>query len=99
MVLPSVVNVGWVPLGRACGSRLGSPPPAASMRYNCEPPSRLNVAAKDLPSGDQAGALLDPLKFATKRRLPEATSCTKITGLRDSKDTYASCMPLGAHAG
>ena len=57
------------------------------MMYNCELPSRVKVTASCLPSGDQAGALLEPRKLAIKRRFPEATSWTYTTGLRDSNDT------------
>src|SRR6476619_6432210 len=81
-----------------CVRRRGSPP-VASMVYSCEPPSRLSVTASVRPSGDQAGALFEPRQLATRRRLPEETSCTYTTGLRDSKDTYASCDPLADHAG
>jgi len=38
--------------------------------------SRLKVANKERPSGDQAGALLEPLKLAMILRLPVANSCT-----------------------
>ena len=67
-------------------NRLGSPP-CESNKNNCEPPSRLKVTATVRPSGDHEGALLDPLKLARTRLLPEDTSCTYTTGLRDSKDT------------
>ena len=38
--------------------------------------SRLKVATNERPSGDHAGALLEPLKLAMILRLPVANSCT-----------------------
>src|SRR6478609_11521127 len=81
-----------------CVRRFASPPVEA-MVYSCEPPSRVSVTASVRPSGDHAGALLEPRKLAISRRVPLAMSCTYTTGLRDSKETYASCLPLGDHAG
>ena len=50
-------------------------PPLASMAYTCALPERDSVATTCRPSGDQDGALLDPRKLASSRRLPVATSC------------------------
>src|SRR6218665_1472337 len=98
MLRPSPENAGSVSMPALCIRRRGSPP-LASMVYNCEPPSRLKVTARVRPSGAQAGALLEPRKLAIRRRRPDATSCTDTTGLRDSKDTYASWSPRGDQAG
>ena len=62
-------------------------PPSAFIRNTCELPSRVSVTASVLPSGDQAGALLEPRKFATALRAPVATVCTYTTGLPVSNDT------------
>ena len=51
-------------------------PPWASIIYSWDEPSRLRVTARLRPSGDQAGALLEPRKLASRRRRPDATSCT-----------------------
>ena len=68
--------------------RRGSAPGViASKRKICDPLSRLSVTAKVRPSGDQVGALLEPLKFATKRRLAVSTSCTYTDGFLASNDT------------
>ena len=77
MVLPSAVKTGSVSIEPDWAMRRGSEPTTdKSSRLSWDPPSRLRVSARVLPSGDQAGALLEPLKLATRRRLPDATSWT-----------------------
>ena len=45
------------------------------------------VTASSVPSGEKAGALLLPLKLATCRRCPVATSCNQIAAFCCSKLT------------
>ncbi len=75
MLAPSGENAGSVSVLCDCVRRRGSPP-LALIRYSCEPPSRDSVTARLRPSGDQAYALSEPLKLASRRRRPLATSCT-----------------------
>jgi hypothetical protein len=44
--------------------------PSGLTRKICEPPSRDRETARREPSGDQAGAEFEPLKFAATCRLP-----------------------------
>jgi hypothetical protein len=53
-----------------------TPLPSGLTRKICEPPSRESDTARVLPSGDQAGAELEPRKLAATLRLPSSRECT-----------------------
>src|SRR5947208_16961222 len=79
--------------------RRRTPLPSGFTAKICEPPSRDRDTARVLPSGDHAGAELEPLKLAATWRLPSSSECTYTTGFFASKDTYASRRPSGDQAG
>ena len=55
--------------------------PSALIRKICEPPSLVSVTASRRPSGDHAGALLLPRKFASTCRCPVASRLHVDDGL------------------
>ena len=73
---PSGAKLGSVSMPELWLSLTGAPRPSASIVYICDPPSLVSTTARRLPSGDHAGALLLPKKFATGRRWPVLSDCT-----------------------
>src|SRR5205823_13039443 len=74
-------------------------PPSAFTRWICELPSFVSVTRRRRPSGDHAGELLLPRKFATATRWPVPNDCTYTTGFLFSNETYARRVPSGDHFG
>src|SRR5258708_9941911 len=56
---------------------LRASPPAIGRSHTCAPPSRVEMNASVLPSGDQRGWRSDPGPPVTWRDLPVATSTTQ----------------------
>src|SRR5258707_195506 len=71
----SLAKFGWVSMPAELASRC-TPLPSALIKYSCEAPSFDSVTASFELSGDHAGALLLPRKFATTCRPPVASDCT-----------------------
>src|SRR6218665_1537060 len=88
MLRPSPENAGSVSMPALCIRRRGSPP-LASMGYNCEPPSRLQVTARGRPSGGHAGALVGPrnggVSEGADRRAPSRPRVAALRGWSGEK--------------
>src|SRR5436190_5580316 len=91
------------PSGRLDNLR-ASPPPIGST-HTCAPPSRVEMNASVLPSGDQRGWRSDPGPFVLGRDLPVATSTiqtreTLRLSWSDGIETvYATHFPSGESCG
>jgi hypothetical protein len=72
---PSGVNEASVSMPGDVRRRV-TPEPSALIMKSCDPPSFDSVITRRRPSGDHAGALLLPRKFASTCRAPVASDCT-----------------------
>ena len=84
--MPSADQAGSVSMPDEEARRC-TPEPSALTEYNWDWPSLVSTTASRRPSGDQAGAELEPLKLAATLRWPLARECTYTTGFLASKET------------
>jgi len=87
---PSGDQRGYTP----SAASLRSCPPSAGTR-NTPPPSRSDLKAMVLPSGDQAGCVSGSGDFVICTASPPATGCTQISKLPARSDAYAMNRPSG----
>src|SRR5437764_588507 len=109
----SLVTMSAEPSGSHSGSDAPSArldtfrasPPAIGSTHTCAPPSRVEMKASVLPSGDQRGWRSDPGPFVLGRDLPVATSTiqtreTLRLSWSDGIETvYATHFPSGESCG
>src|SRR6266513_4341072 len=80
---------------------LRASPPAIGSIHTCAPPSRVEMNASVLPSGDQRGCRSDPGPLVIGRDLPVATSATqtretlRLSWSDGIETVYATHFPSG----
>src|SRR5213593_4293567 len=80
-------------------------PPAIGSTQTCAPPSRVEMKASVLPSGDQRGCRSEPGPPVSARALPVATSTThtretlRLSSSEGVDTVYATHLPSGESCG